>query len=242
MALTLEEEAKFRLMMASYDSGKTIPQMPVSTGLDGTELIEVIQNSVSKKSAISSIAALIDSYYVGSNATKTVKNSTNAAIAKSDFLGNQIDLTYARKDELSGWSIGDIKLHFGSLAGISSDWHVCDGGTYNGVLTPNMGGAYAIGYKASSPTTPTTVTDNSENYGAIGNICGSNTHGLTSDENGPHKHTTDLTAIDGGDNQVDMESSGSGKTYTSGTGFSGLGTPHENRPNSVVLAFLMKIA
>ena len=247
MALTPEEEAKFRLMMASYDSGKTIPQMPVATGLDGTELVEVIQNSASSKSTINDIISLVDSYYVGASATKIVKDATNSTIAKSDFLGNQIDLTYARKDELSGWSIGDIKLHFGSLAGIGADWHVCDGGTYNGVKTPDMGGAYPIGYKESSAATPTTVTDKSENYGAIGNICGSNAYKLKSSESGVPAHDHPITT-DLGSSYVRHASTDLGPHGDSVQVKTLANTPqdaaetHENRPNSVVLAFLMKIA
>ena len=268
MALTPEEEAKFRLMMASYDSGKTIPQMPVATGLDGTELVEVIQNSASSKSTINDIISLVDSYYVGASATKIVKDATNSTIAKSDFLGNQIDLTYARKDELSGWSIGDIKLHFGSLAGIGADWRVCDGETYNGVKTPDMGGKYAIGYKESSPATPVDVDDDSENYGAIGNTCGSNTHVLTILESPTHFHnsvakTSRQTAdtlrnsadgsilaaaatgeVAGDDNNAyQLYAAPGGNIPVTGKSSNvGGGAPHSSRPDSVVLAYIMKIA
>lgn len=261
MALTPEEEAKFRLMITSYDEGKTVSQMPSVTGLVGSELVEVIQNSTSSKATINNIISLIDSYYVGSQATKTIKNATNSTVAKSDFLGNQIDLTYARKDELSGWSIGDIKLHFGSLAGIGADWHVCDGGTYNGVLTPDMGGSYAVGYKASSPATPTSVTDNSENYGAVGNTCGDNTHTLTIAEMPIHNvklvandNSSNHSAPDHQDEFLQYNSNGRaenndyniqvGTTIPTLTPSSSVGedAPHSSRPKSVVLAYIMKIA
>lgn len=239
--LSDEEIQKLRSIISSFDGGKTVDQLQSATSISGSENMAISVSGVSKKISIANIISLVDSGYVGGGATKTVLNSTNASVAVSDKNGNRIDTTYALKSEVSGWVIGDIKLHYGTLSSIGSDWHICDGGTYNGVKTPDMGGAYPIGYKASSAATPTTVTDKSENYGAIGNICGSNTHALTGDENGPHVHKFQVRSSDDDTGGVSNgNASSSGVQFT--TDSSGLGTPHENRPYSVVLAFLMKIA
>lgn len=258
MALTPEEESAFREMLSSYNNGKSISQMGASSALVGTELVEVVQGGVSKKAIVNDIVELIDKgYEFGFGGNKVVNKAINAEIATSDFNGNIIHETYARKDELDGYSVGDVRLYHGSIASIPTKWALCDGLVHNGIQTPDYGGLYFAGYKAGDA-----------DFGTVGAIIGSNTVALEEGNNAPHFHNSVAkigrgsagTLMDSADNSIlSTEATGdvqdddnnAYKLYGSPAGYlpttgkssvSGLGTPHENKPRTVVLAIIMKVA
>ena len=258
MALTQEEESAFREMRASWNAGKSISQMTASSALVGTELVEVVQSGVSKKAIVNDIIGLVDKGYLASESgSKVVTKSVNSDIAKSDFNGDIIHETYARKDELDGYSVGDVRLHHGSVESIPTNWALCDGLVHNGIQTPDYGGLYFAGYKSGD-----------SDFGTVGAIIGSNTVALTEANNAPHFHNSVAkigrgaagTLMDSADNSIlSTEATGdvqdddnnAYKLYGSPAGYlpttgkssvSGAGTPHENKPRTVVLAIIMKVA
>lgn len=50
-----------------------------------------------------------------------------------------------------GVPLGGIILWSGNAGSIPAGYNICDGGTYNGFLTPNMQGLYAVGAGGSNP-------------------------------------------------------------------------------------------
>lgn len=251
MALTPEEESAFREMRASWNAGKSISQMTASSALVGTELVEVVQSGVSKKAIVNDIIGLVDKGYLASESgDKIVTKSVNSEIAKSDFNGDIIHETYARKDELDGYSVGDVRLHHGSVESIPTNWALCDGLVHNGIQTPDYGGLYFAGYKSGD-----------SDFGTVGAIIGSNTVALTEENNAPHRHFTVANEASGNtllntlaslfrkwtsnhqNGNQDYDDLGTTVEPTiAPTALSGLGTPHENKPRTVVLAIIMKVA
>lgn len=61
MAFTPTEEAQLRAVIAAINNGKTIAQLTASTVLTVVDLIEIIQDGVSKKASISEIITLANS-------------------------------------------------------------------------------------------------------------------------------------------------------------------------------------
>ena len=61
MAFTPTEEAKLRAIITAMDGGKTIAELTESTVVATADLIEIIQDGVSKKASISEIITLANS-------------------------------------------------------------------------------------------------------------------------------------------------------------------------------------
>ena len=61
MAFTPTEEAQLRAVIEAINNGKTIAQLTASTVLTVVDLIEIIQDGVSKKASISEIITLANS-------------------------------------------------------------------------------------------------------------------------------------------------------------------------------------
>ena len=61
MAFTPTEEAQLRAVITAINNGKTIAQLTASTVLTVVDLIEIIQDGVSKKASISEIITLANS-------------------------------------------------------------------------------------------------------------------------------------------------------------------------------------
>ena len=102
---------------------------------------------------------------------------------------------------------GIIVMFSGTL--IPLGWAVCDGGTYNGLTTPDLRGRFVIGVNNFAGTisgtgqhlvfgngglTPSNAPNDGTtlNYGTIGNTGGENGHTLLSSESGSpaHSHTS----------------------------------------------------
>lgn len=61
MAFTPTEEAQLRAVITAFESGKTISEIAASTEVFTTDVLEIIQESVSKKATIAQIVALVNS-------------------------------------------------------------------------------------------------------------------------------------------------------------------------------------
>lgn len=164
---------------------------------------------------------------------------------------------------------GAIIMWSGTLVPVG--WAVCDGGTYNGLATPDLRGRFIIGMNNSQgaqviPTgqyvalgasglTPAVAPNDGQtiNYGAIGNTGGEIGHALSLSEMPTHTHNVTAAFIN---NNVFGFNAGGAISIGNGTAASGnsqvvsatIGeTPrgsnqiHENRPPYYVLAYIIKL-
>lgn len=164
--------------------------------------------------------------------------------------------------------VGIITMFSGTL--IPSGWAICDGGTYNGLVTPDLRGRFIVGMDntqgsqngsgqyiavASSGHTPTNSPNDGTtlNYGAIGNKGGETGHLLILPEMPSHKHDVSValshynfmafglaTNIDVGDGAI---ASGQGLIISATTteNVKGSDQIHENRPPYYVLVYIIKL-
>jgi hypothetical protein len=124
-------------------------------------------------------------------------------------------------------------------------WAVANG--QNG--TQDMRSRFIVAFDSGKSDTPTSLPPSNSvyyNYGAVNNTGGSDSVGLTSDQNGPHSHQAQLKPAgnDAGNSygifgaQQNGVPSNQNRTTTASTDSSGYGSPHENRPPYIVLLFL----
>lgn len=163
---------------------------------------------------------------------------------------------------------GVITMFSGTL--IPKGWAVCDGGTYNGLTTPDLRGKFIVGMDntqgsqnssgqyiaiGTSGQTPATAPNDGTtlNYGTIGNKGGENGHTLSLAEMPNHTHNVSVAL---GQNSVFGFNNGANKWIGSGTANSGevqtvtatisenaKGNDliHENRPPYYVLVYIVKL-
>ncbi len=141
---------------------------------------------------------------------------------ETKMLTNQLLL--ANFDPIS--KMGIKKGYFG--------WAWADGGNYavnsTTIQNDNLTKMFIVGYDPSN-------TD----YSPVGKEGGEEKHSLTEDENGPHTHTYNVRVFAGGTypNTTDNANSTSDNQKT--TGSSGLGAPHENRPQYYTVLFIQRL-
>jgi microcystin-dependent protein len=157
----------------------------------------------------------------------------------------------------------------GNETDIPLGWRLCDGGSLNGVTTPDLRGRFVLPYNNSAAgvngsstdggntTTGTGARTSTTLSGAVGRTGGEVLHTITTNELTTHNHSvTDpghshsATTYDAGSIHNDFGSNtsyaGSGTAYTNtnttGITISNTGgsQPHNNIPPYYVLAFIMK--
>ncbi len=138
--------------------------------------------------------------------------------------------------------IGGIIMWSGTIAEIPAGWALCDGGTYNSKLTPDLRDRFVVG--AGSSYAPK----------ATG---GANSVTLSTSQIPSHYHSmTDYYHAESSDRGVDYygyvstSRVGSGDSdsdnkylfyYSHNTGATGSGGAHENRPPYYAMAFIMRV-
>jgi microcystin-dependent protein len=144
----------------------------------------------------------------------------------------------------------------GNQTNIPGGWRLCDGGSLNGVTTPDLRGRFVLGYNnvaLVSEGTPYDVNGGSNaRVGAslsVGTVDGEATHQLTIPEMPSHNHTGTTDGSGTGTNTVDAAVSlttnpaiyASGThSHTFTTNSTGDGNRHNNLPPFYVLAYIMK--
>ncbi|MBL7932697.1 MAG: tail fiber protein [Bacteroidia bacterium] len=164
---------------------------------------------------------------------------------------------------------GAIIMWSGTL--IPVGWAICDGGTYNGLTTPDLRGRFIVGmnntpgsqyiptgqYIAVSSGSVTPVNAPADgttiNYGAIGNTGGENGHTLSLAEMPNHTHNVSASLANSnvfgfnlwGNVWIGNGTSYSGDPQTVSVSVSetakGGDQIHENRPPYYVLAYIIKL-
>ncbi|MCF7838209.1 MAG: hypothetical protein K9N49_06225 [Candidatus Marinimicrobia bacterium] len=125
--------------------------------------------------------------------------------------------------------VGGLVMWNGPTSTIPAGWALCDGGTYNGHVTPDLRDRFLAGA--------------GDDY-AVGNTGGANTHTLTIGEMPSHSHGYTTK------NEIHAYSHSEGDNHGywkhteilgDGTGHTGGGQPHENRPPYFALYFIMRV-
>jgi microcystin-dependent protein len=138
--------------------------------------------------------------------------------------------------------IGGIIMWSGSVTNVPSGWALCDGTTYNGVVSPDLRGRFVVGAGQGAGLSPRTV----------GQSGGEETHALTIAEMPAHAHTNrfvnngypdnwgrrDTTLVNG--HFVVDEFGGGNVTNYVGTAAGG-DAAHNNLPPYYVLAYIIRV-
>ncbi|MCG8699650.1 MAG: phage tail protein [Bacteroidales bacterium] len=271
---TTDPNSKSALDVHSKKKGLLIPRITDVGGADKTEG-SLIYDSLNAAffychdNKWFDIASIITEH---ASTTATLKSTYDKLDIDADFEATGT----VTADEIIGSGtipVGGIIMWSGSIATInaSEDWALCDGGSKNGMTTPNLKGRFIVGYDAgdadynSVKETGPTYTD------ADGNSNGNNTtdakqirltaaqsglrkhkHGITDPG---HTHTTSDRYRDGGREYGRGKQSPAKdfhyRTVTSSRGYTGISIKdvsqsnatqaHENRPPYFVLAFIMRV-
>lgn len=215
---------------------------PIDTNLITTTKSVTIKSSLAVSTSISVGATSLTPTTVkatniiadnASIATITVSSEVNAALVTADnFLGNGII------------PIGGIIMWSG--ARIPDGWAICNGGTTNGHITPDLRGRFIVA--SGQNQTPDARETNNPTY-SMGNTGGINNYALTIAEMPSHNHTSNavkkIQSITYDSGKSDGNSVAWDNNDTEGMkatiDSNGGGTAHENRPTYYVLAFIMRV-
>jgi microcystin-dependent protein len=159
---------------------KDLPEIFLGELSDSDVLpITDVESSVTKKLSIGVLKSKINGWIsttLSSYYTKTQEDTTH------NNLQQQIT------DNLSATilPVGSIILYSGSYSTIPSEWALCDGGTYNGHITPNLTDRFVLGTNTESELNNTggAFTSSIETGGLP-----EHTHTNTITSNGNHSHT-----------------------------------------------------
>lgn len=123
------------------------------------------------------------------------------------------------------------QLYSGSVSNIPAGWNLCDGGTYNSIVVPDLRSRFIVGYDSSDP-----------DYNAIGKIGGAKQVILTEAQMPKHKHTMTFAELPTG-NTANPGYDGGNNNYSQNaskdTNEKGNDQPHENRPPYYTLAYII---
>lgn len=223
-----------------------------------TQALDVVGNT-----AISGSTSIGGNSTIGGNASVSGNNTIggNASVGGSLAVSGSLSVTGFANNALV--PSGVIVMWSGTV--IPSGWGLCDGGTYNGLTTPDLRGRFIVGVQntpnvQSIPTgqflvfgsgglTPAVAPNDgtTQNYGSIGNTGGQIGHVLTTTEMPSHSHNftdqspstvsgSNYLTVNGG-TSVDLKIDPV-PTSTSNSGGNGV---HENRPPYYVLAYIIKL-
>ncbi|HOW96704.1 MAG TPA: hypothetical protein P5567_09315 [Kiritimatiellia bacterium] len=135
--------------------------------------------------------------------------------------------------------IGGIIMWSGAPAGIPSGWALCDGGTHEGVPTPDLRNRFVVGaggaYAVSSTGGVDTVTLDQQQIP-------SHTHPVYAPNNDVNGSTSQGWPAN--NNHQSFRSSDRGREYTinsAAVGSIGGGQAHENRPPYYALCYIMRV-
>lgn len=133
---------------------------------------------------------------------------------------------------------------FWSGTSIPDGWAFCDGGTYNGMATPDLRSRFIVG--ANKYSNNTAIANSSAGSYKITDTGGANSVSITVGQLPAHSHTIDdfSKSIN---HQTDADGGGDGhdgwsrQNYEDTTSGGGSGDAHENRPPYYALAFIMRV-
>lgn len=137
--------------------------------------------------------------------------------------------------------IGGIILWSGSVASIPAGWHLCDGGTYGGIVSPDLRDNFVIGAGSTYAVDATGGTASHAHATVQTASGGSHTHSLSGTTGSP---SSTSTALSGG---TSVASSGHTHTFGGTTGSGGSHTHWTGASDTVshlppyyALAYIMR--
>ena len=231
--LTVEKEMEIKATVGA--NGQTI-KLGDSSG-DQVELPGKLNSGTAQPLEINDRLKVTDSLQLGSSQTvSTISNALGSGTSSSSLLTELAIHKMLPKGSIIMWSGNTVP----------SGWELCDGGTHNGVTTPNLKNRFIVG------------AGGDYNLGATGGVesvilskSQMPAHNHTATDSG-HSHTTTYkyerwNNEDGGSDGKtggDGVSSGScsiDNGYANiSVGNTGEGLSHENRPPYYALSYIMK--
>lgn len=120
-----------------------------------------------------------------------------------------------------------------------------DFASHKTIALPDLRGRIPLGKDNMGGSTASRVTSASTNGGnatTLGGVGGSETHALTSAQNGPHSHDLPVNGAGGGGLVLDtLSPSGFNGSYNGTTSTSGSGDPHSNTQPWIALNYIIKL-
>ena len=195
--------------------------------ITGSGNIEV--NGTAKIGGILSGSA--DAYIKGSTTLSgalTIKTVANAASATNyNYLVRESSGGVTKQVNAAPIPQGGIIMWSGAVQSLPSGWNLCDGGTYNSVVTPDLKNKFLVGSNNTTGTPTTTISGSAVSTGgATTHSHGANTnnHALTTAQMPQHTHTyKDSYYIEINNPGVGANGAIGGVDYLGGTKYKGSG-------------------
>jgi microcystin-dependent protein len=187
-----------------------------------------VQNNASVAGTITAGAATVS----GATSTKLLSVTTSINTATLSASGTVSADKFVGNGTIP---VGGIIMWSGTTP--PAGWALCDGGTYNGQITPDLRGRFVLGLGAGTNLTARTLSQRG----------GEEAHVLSVNEMPAHRHTLTLANNGYPDGSGDRTpnyylmhpSAGADYGYTSSE--AGLGYAHNNMPPFHVLAYIMRV-
>ena len=240
--LTVEKEMEIKATIGA--NGQTI-KLGDSSG-DQVELPGKLNSGTAQPLEINDGLKITDSLQLGSSQTvSTISNALGSGTSSSSLLTELAIHKMLPKGSIIMWSGNTVP----------SGWGLCDGGTHNGVTTPNLKNRFIVGagddYNLGATGGVNTVTLTAEQSGMPAHSVSGSTNST-----GRHDHSyTDVYINENSDSGDYADGDGTGQYGRSKyTGYAGehshsininiskqnASQSHENRPPYYALSYIMK--
>lgn len=193
------------------------------------------------------VPAITDPRSEGADQIAAVKSAVQATFPNADDV---VNATAARMNEFFDNPyqrfLGEITM-YDSSDNIPEGWALCDGGTYNGYVVPDLRGKFIMGYDVRE--THAVLDTGGDNNPPIAAALEVDEHALTVDELPSHRHTyerlpnkTNSSGVGGSSSQDNNQQTGY-TSYVGGNqghdhGISDVEDIFDNRPEYVIVAFI----
>lgn len=182
-------DGKVGIGTSSGPAGYTLSVVGSISGSNGLNLAgnAVITGSITTN------ANLIVSQSTELSGSLTLKTVANAASATNyNYLVRETNGSVTKQVNAAPIPQGGIIMWSGAVQSLPTGWNLCDGGTYNSVVTPDLKNKFIVGSNNTTGTPTTTVSGSAVSTGGdIAHSHGDNTdnHTLTTGDIPAHNHS-----------------------------------------------------